>query len=244
MKKLIISMLSVGMLSTALLADKLKITTSEVLPFKISNEQPTVVNFNFYVKKIKKIFNKNNKTQVRLLDKGIVIIPDSKKTGGIIVVTNEKGTSYTLSFKAEDNSSTVVSIDDVTYSSMKTSDVQLETQNVDRDVSKTIKLLDNMEPNGDRGLSGYELKKDEYRIYNKEKTYHMTRVYRYTGKKYVVDSWVLKNITQESLVFKHRDFGTRGVIAASIQPKVVYPGESASLYIFNNKSTLMKDARD
>lgn len=244
MKKLLLALVSVVLITSVASADKLKVTTSEVLSFKISNKQPTVVNFNFYVKKIKKIFAKNNKTQVRLLDKGIVIIPASKKTGGIIVVTNEKGTSYTLSFKSDENQSSVVSIDDVTYSAKKTSKIQLETQNIDRDVSKTIKLLDNMEPNGDKSLPGYELRKDNYTILNKEKTFSMTRVYRYIGKKYLVDSWIIKNLTNEPLVFAHRDFATRGVIAASIQPKVISPQGEASLYLFNNKATLLKDARD
>ena len=241
MRKILFALLSLGLVASSLTATKLKVTSSEVLAFKISNEQPTVVNFNFFVKKTKKIFNGKSKTQVRLLDKGIVIIPDSKKAGGIIIVTNEQGSSYTLSFKADANQSSVVSIDDITYSKQKASDVQLETQSIDRDVSKTIKLLDNL--TDDLNLPGYELKKDTFTIYNKDKTFKMVRIYRYMGKKYVIDSWEVTNISNEPLTFAHRDFATTGVIAASIQPKVVHPTETASLYIFNNKSTLINKGR-
>lgn len=229
--------LSLGVLEAA----KLKVSNEEVLTFKIANDRPTTVNFNFFVKKIKKIFNSKNKTQVRLLDKGIVIIPDSKKAAGVIIVTNEKGTSYTLNFSTDINGDSVVQVDDVSYSRQKVSKLNLETQSIDRDVSKAITLLDNMGTK-DLALPGFELKQDSYTIYNKAKTFSMTRKYRYIGKKYIIDSWVVENLTDKPLFFENRDFASYGVIAASIQPKNVMGLEKASLYIFNNRSSFVNKA--
>jgi len=239
MKKILSIAIGIMLTFSVLHAEKLKITNDEVLSVKISNSQPTVVNFNFFIKKIKKIFNQKNKTQVKLLDKGIVIIPDSKKTSGIIIITNEQGTSYTISFKADKDGDSIIKINDITYSKNKVEKLNLETQNVDKDVSAIIKKLDNMDPKHLK-LPGFDLEQSSFTIKSKDGSFSMTRIYRWTGKKYIVDSWIIKNLTNEPLVFKHRDFATKGVIAASVQPKVVYPDGIASLYLITDRATLSK----
>lgn len=236
MKKISILILSL-FLVTSLFGSKLKITKSEVLPIKISNSQPTVVQFNFLVKKIKKIFSQKNKTQVKLLDKGVVIIPDSKKTSGILIITNEQGTSYTITFKADKKGDSVINIDDLTYSKYKPTKLKLETQFVDRDVSNIITKLDNMDEHH-LNLPGFKLQKDSYTIENKNKEYKMTKLYRWVGSKYVVDSWIIKNLTKKPLLFRNRDFARKGIISASIQPRIILPKGTASLYLITNKATL------
>jgi len=238
MKKLLTMLAAFLLVASMLQAQKLKIDSDNVLFVKISNEQPTVMNFNFFVKKVKKILTSKNKTAVKLLDKGVVIIPDRKDTKGTIVVTNEQGTSYVINFKADKDGDSVCKIDDISYSKAKPSKLNLETQDIDRDISNIIKKLDNM--NGEYKLNGFETTSDNFTIYNKDKTFSMTRVLRFSGKKYVVDSWIIKNISKSPLVFDNKSFATKGVIAASIKPKYVYPGETASLYIFNNRAELLK----
>ena len=241
MKK--IAVLIIGVLITSsLFGSKLRITKDEVLNIKISNTQPTVVQFNFLIKKVKKIFAQKNKTQVKLLDKGVVIIPDNKKTSGILILTNEQGTSYTLNFIADKKGDSVVNIDDLTYSKDKPVDLKLETQFVDKDVSNIITKLDNMD-NKNLKLPGFKLQKDNFSIESKDKTYVMTKEYRWIGSKYIVDSWIIKNKSNKTLFFDNRDFAKKGVIAASVQPKVVNPNGITSLYIIINKATISKYRR-
>ncbi len=224
-------------LVTSLFAEKLKITKDEALNVKISNSQPTVVQFNFFIKKIKKIFLKKNIAQVTLLDKGIVIIPTQKDSSGIIILTNEQGTSYTLNFKTDANGTAGINVDDLTYSKEKPSKLKLETQFVDRDVSNIITRLDNMNPKKMR-LPGFKLEKDSYSVNSSDGTYKMTKMYRWIGSKYIVDSWVITNKTKAPLVFENRDFAKKGIIAASVQPKVIYPNGVSSLYLIIDKATV------
>lgn len=235
MKPYIKSLCILAVLAISANAQNLKITTSDIGKIKISKDGSTTLNFNFLVKTVKPILKQEDSVTVALLDKGLVIAPNIDNANGVLVVTNEKGDSYSIHFESVEKSdaiSDVINFDDVAYSKEEPEEFDFESSNIEQDVTSIIKSLDNDVP-----LSGFEAHNSNYTISNEE--FKMSRQVRHIGSKYVVERWRFQNTSKNSLYFENRDFASEGIIAISISPEEVAPGESATGYFVINKSSII-----
>lgn len=220
----------------SLFAENLKISSSSMETIKISNDDSTTLNFNFLVKTVKPILKQEDSVVVTLLDRGLVITPNQDNAKGIVVITNDKGNSYSVKFEATSKSDVkidgIYNFTDLSYTKDDDVNFDFESSNVEQDVTSVVKSLDNNVP-----LSGFDKTTVPYTIQNNE--FSMERVERYTGTKYVVEKWLLKNTSKDVLYFENRDFASEGMISISISPEEVQPNEVATGYFVINKSTIL-----
>jgi len=231
MKKIINILIFNVVLAVSVAAGTIRISNDNATDLYIAASKPSVVDFNFIVKKAKLVQAFSDASSLELLDKGFILIPKKSVIAATVVVTAMDGTTYVLNMQTRrERVKSVFHLEDPMqgYKSKAQKNLRFETDKIDTDARNIVKaiLLD-------KPLSGFEKVKAERSVSGTD--IDMRRKNRYVGSKYVADRWEITNKTGKVLYFSGEDFYTKGVLAVSLQKKRIQPGESVFMITLLNK---------
>ena len=218
-------------------ASPIYLSQDSLLELETKGDRPVTITTNFEIEDLKLITIEDNEVQLEILKKGFVLIPKSRGYKATIVLSARDGSIYTISLSGGGKKAMFRLDDPMQTYNKKGKAFEFESARIDTDARNIIKtILLN------KKLAGFKKEKAYQSI--KVKQYNISRIERYVGGKYVVDRWVIKNTTLDSLYFNEEDFYTEGVLAVAVEKNRVLTGESIFLITILNKHSIYNKAKD
>ncbi|OQX85164.1 MAG: hypothetical protein B6D63_02830 [Candidatus Latescibacteria bacterium 4484_7] len=232
---------AVLMAAVALAGSPETMTIEKNVPVKIRYlaGKPFVLAFNFVIAKTGKLMRSGDGVSVHTMPKSIIVIPDQQGAEGILTIVNEKGNSYIVQFEPGGDKSAFVFEDPVYEFNYKPT---LKVRNVSTVVERECNILVKKVVLGKK-MKGYTMLTAPLTVQIPEIDTAKTalvleRKRRYSGKKYIVEYWEGKNVSDSPKYIEPEDFYTKGIIAISPSQRRVDVGESFNMVFVVNKATL------
>jgi hypothetical protein len=196
-----------------------EIKEGDVIKLIFPKNKPTYIKTSFFIDKITPL-NQGGKEAspiTKVTGKDIIVIPTEKMNVGSLIITNNKKQNYYIQYSVGDGDTDISLIDYAyLYDNQKGNSIKFETDNLKRDAKRIFIAIDN-----NKKLTGFKFQKSNFVKFADSKEYKMKRYERLFGKKYVLDRWVLKNLTKKSLNFIEEDFATKGLLIVSLSSPTV-----------------------
>ena len=221
-------------LSGAIYAKTISLDAGGSIHVNLQNNKMNLLKFPFIIQSAQLSTETPESFQVTSKNMSLIILPTTLEPDETadVVLFSLTGEPYLLKITATgDEQQFVFTSNKVINESPTREAKQFETNRIERDITNIMKKAAAGEP-----IPGYT--KVEVKKQFLTPDLEMQKEFFYDGGKYRVETWFLKNTTNQLLTLDFTNFYTDGVLAMSFEVNKLEPGQVGKMWMIINKSTI------
>ena len=200
----------------------------------LKNNEMNVLNFPFVIQDVKLASETPEDFKVIAKYKSLVITPTvvTYKEKADLLIWSATGQPFLIKLQANAKADQVFNFVSNSYKkSLPLQAQQFETGRIEKDVRALMKraIL------GEK-IPGYTFVSVKRKFYTPDLI--LQKQYFYDGGRYRVETWYIKNRTNNTLILDYQDFYTPGILAISFESKKLKPGQIGKMWLIIDKNTI------
>lgn len=208
------------------------------ISISLKNNAMNLVNFPFVIHEAKLSTESPEDFEIISKNTSVIILPTASldEEQADLVVWSAEGNAYLMKLNATGTEQKFTMSSGNPGTTVSTAAKQFETGQIEKDIKGLVKKAVLGEE-----IPGYK-KVDVKRVFQTPDL-TMQKEFFQDGGKYRVETWFLKNKTNDKLSLDYENFYTNGVLSISFEKRVLNLGQIGKMWIIVNKSTIADKAK-
>lgn len=232
--KLLKTLATIALFSGVAFAKTISLDTGGAISVNLQNNKMNLLQFPFIIQSAQLSTETPESFQVTSKNMSLIILPTTLEENETadIVIFSLTGEPYLLKVTATGTEQQFTFTSNKVINESPTREAkQFESNRIERDITNIMKKAVAGEP-----IPGYTKVQVKKQFITPD--LEMQKEFFYDGGKYRVETWFLKNTTDQLLTLDFANFYTDGVLAMAFEVNKLEPGQIGKMWMIINKSTI------